>query len=88
DGEASRLVYKSGYFDMPSDSIAHDLPEDAGFAGFRLHEAKSDDDWKTHDWVAFLGASYFRTIGDAGQYGLSARGIAIDTAVDGKEEFP
>lgn len=40
------------------------------------------------DWVAFLGASYFRTIGAQGQYGLSARGIALDTAVAGPEEFP
>jgi glucans biosynthesis protein len=39
--------------------------------------------------VAFLGASYFRAIGELHQYGLSARGVAIDTAVaDRNEEFP
>ena len=32
--------------------------------------------WQTNDWVAFLGASYFRAIGELYQYGLSARGIA------------
>jgi glucan biosynthesis protein len=39
--------------------------------------------------VAFLGGSYFRAIGELFQYGLSARGLAVDTAVHGKiEEFP
>jgi glucans biosynthesis protein len=40
------------------------------------------------DWVAFLGASYFRSAGALDQYGLSARGIAIDTATPRPEEFP
>ena len=46
-------------------------------------------DWHKNDWVAFLGASYFRSIGELYQYGLSARGIALDVAVaDRPEEFP
>ena len=46
-------------------------------------------DWRKNDWVAFLGASYFRAIGELYQYGLSARGLAVDVAVFGKsEEFP
>jgi glucans biosynthesis protein len=40
------------------------------------------------DWLAFLGASYFRSSGEAGEYGLSARGIAIDTGFPTPEEFP
>ena len=40
------------------------------------------------DWVSFLGASYFRTDGPQGQYGLSARGIAINTGMREPEEFP
>jgi glucans biosynthesis protein len=40
------------------------------------------------DWLAFQGASYFRSAGALDQYGLSARGIAIDTGIDGREEFP
>ena len=39
--------------------------------------------------MAFLGASYFRAIGELYQYGLSARGIAINSAIGGvAEEFP
>ena len=42
-----------------------------------------------NDWVAFLGASYFRAIGELYQYGLSARGLAVNTAVaEAAEEFP
>ncbi|SMF39475.1 glucans biosynthesis protein [Tistlia consotensis] len=88
DGAASEILYDPAYFDMPADSIARQLPQDAGFAGFRFQESRHRKDWKTQDWVAFLGASYFRAIGELGQYGLSARGIAIDTAVPGPEEFP
>ena len=66
------------------------LPNNSGFAGFRFQEARNGKlDWRKNDWVAFLGASYFRAIGELYQYGLSARGLAVDVAVFGKsEEFP
>jgi glucans biosynthesis protein len=90
---ASEILYESAYFTMPPDSPARELPKGAGFAGFRLQESRTGDqqklDWHTNDWVAFLGASYFRAIGELAQYGLSARGIAIDVASPGRpEEFP
>ncbi|TPQ32906.1 glucan biosynthesis protein [Cupriavidus pinatubonensis] len=92
-GNAREIVYEESYFDMPTDSPAHKLPRGSGFAGFRFQESRLGDqkvrDWKKNDWVAFLGASYFRAIGELYQYGLSARGIAIDVAEAGKsEEFP
>jgi periplasmic glucans biosynthesis protein len=88
-GQAREILYSPEYFDMPADSIARKLPKDSGFAGFRLQEDKARADWKTHDWLAFLGASYFRAIGALEQYGLSARGIAVNTTVPGTpEEFP
>src|SRR3546814_20975307 len=73
---------------MPADSVARQLPEDSGFAGFRRQESTTNGDWQTHDWVAFLGASYFRAIGALEQSGLSARGIALNVAVSVAEEFP
>ncbi|WP_157215706.1 glucan biosynthesis protein [Flavisphingomonas formosensis] len=90
---AREIVYDSSYFSMPANSPAHALPTNAGFAGFRFQESRHGDqkalDWRRNDWVAFLGASYFRAIGELYQYGLSARGIAIDVAVpDRPEEFP
>lgn len=88
DGQAREILYSPAYFDMPADSIARKLPKDSGFAGFRLHESRKRSDWKTQDWIAFLGASYFRTIGSLNQYGLSARGLAVNTTAPGGEEFP
>lgn len=89
-GQAREVIYDPGYFDMPANSPAHRLPEGLGFAGFRVQEPRAGKlDWRTNDWVAFLGASYFRSIGQLYQYGLSARAIALDTAVFGRqEEFP
>jgi glucans biosynthesis protein len=90
EGEAKEILYDNAYFDMPADSPAKKLPDQSGFAGFRFQEPRDGKlDWRKNDWVAFLGASYFRAIGGLYQYGLSARGVAVDVAVFGKnEEFP
>jgi glucans biosynthesis protein len=91
DGDQSKkIVYDQSYFDMPADSVARQLPKGAGFAGFRIQESREGPlDWRKNDWVAFLGAAYFRAIGELHQYGLSSRGIALDVAVaDRPEEFP
>lgn len=96
DGAAATarpVVYDAADFDAPPDNPWRQLPPDAGFAGFRLQESRlgnqDERPWPRNDWVAFLGASYFRAIGALYQYGISARGIAIDTAVAGvTEEFP
>ena len=87
-GKSREILYSSNYFNMPRDSIAHQLSDKSGFAGFRLQESRNRSDWRTQDWIAFLGASYFRGIGALNQYGLSARGIIIDTAEPTPEEFP
>ncbi len=83
DGEAREALYRNALFEMPGDSPAHALPDDAGFAGFRVMRPDGQP-----DWVSFLGASYFRADGPFMQYGLSARGIAIDTGLARAEEFP
>ena len=58
-----------------------------GFAGFRVHYAMNTPKYKD-EVIVFLGASYFRAIGKNQVYGLSARGLAIDTALNSGEEFP
>ncbi|HTJ58670.1 MAG TPA: glucan biosynthesis protein D [Devosiaceae bacterium] len=93
NASASEILYDASLFSMPADSPARELPPGAGFAGFRFQESRLGDqsklDWHSNDWVAFLGASYFRAIGELFQYGLSARGIVIDVAQpDRPEEFP
>jgi glucans biosynthesis protein len=90
DGQAREILYDPALFDMPADSPARGLPADAGFAGFQIREPRDGAlDWRKNDWVAFLGAAYFRAIGALKQYGLSARAVAIDVAAAGKpEDFP
>lgn len=58
-----------------------------GFAGFRVHYPINTPKYKDEVMV-FLGASYFRAIGKGQLYGLSARGLAVDTALNSGEEFP
>lgn len=83
EGSAREILYRRSYFDMPVDHPAQALPDDIGFSGFRLQEPSQET-----DWIAFLGASYFRSSGELNQYGLSARGLAVDTALQKLEEFP
>lgn len=83
-----RVPFAPKLFDYGKNRFPEDLPADLGFAGFRLHAPMNRADY--YDEVAvFLGASYFRAIGEQQHYGLSARGLAIDTATPGaSEEFP
>ena len=58
-----------------------------GFAGFRVHYPVNTPKYKD-EILTFLGASYFRAVGKGQVYGLSARGLAVDTALSSGEEFP
>ncbi len=65
-----------------------DLPTDGGFAGFRLHAPLNNPDY-FDELAVFQGASYWKALGKNQRYGISSRGIAVDTGVDGAtEEFP
>lgn len=74
-------------FVYPEPGMAERLPDDLGYAGFRLHHPLGDDPGRP-EFAVFLGASYFRAVGEGQVYGLSGRGAAIDTALDSGEEFP
>lgn len=78
------VLYTSDLFNYGRVDLGGDLPQDLGFAGFRVHFHTNFD----IDMVSFLGASYFRAVGGTRQYGVSARGLAIDTGLPRPEEFP
>jgi glucans biosynthesis protein len=85
-GHVVRVPYISEMFDFGR-TVVTELPADLGFAGFRIHYPLHRADY--YDEVAvFLGASYFRALGQQQHYGLSARGLAIDTGLAKAEEFP
>lgn len=76
-----KRVFKTG-------ATLPDLPDDGtGFAGFRLL-GEVVEPGLFQEYAAFLGASYFRAISRDMAYGVSARGLALNTAADGPEEFP
>lgn len=88
EGGVSRaLPARRDLFDFgPSDP---EVPKDADFAfsGFRVHGPLNKPN-VADEVIAFNGASYFRALGKGHTYGLSARGLAINTVGDTGEEFP
>ncbi|MEI2743192.1 MAG: glucan biosynthesis protein G [Candidatus Competibacter sp.] len=87
DGEPKPVEYANDLFDYGRNQVPDNLPKDLGFAGFKvLYPLHTDNHY---DEVAvFLGASYFRAVGQGQNYGLSARGLALDTGLPKPEEFP
>jgi len=83
-GKAREILYGPDYFDYSASGLNPRELADLGFAGFRVMDGHN----KPTDWLAFQGASYFRSSGQDGQYGASARGIAINTGTATAEEFP
>ena len=81
------VAYASADFDYGKNSLSPRSWGDLGFAGFRAHCALNGGDYKD-ELIVFLGASYFRALGAGMKYGLSARGLAIDTVGGKVEEFP
>jgi len=86
-GSASRLVADSKLFSFGP--LIGPGPDAApyGFSGFRIHSPINRSDY-FDEYVVFQGASYLRAVGRGEGYGASARGLALDTARPGGEEFP
>jgi glucans biosynthesis protein len=83
-----RLIeFSPRLFHYGNDKPGGRVPSDLGFAGFRiLYPMNSPDHFD--EIVSFLGASYFRALGKDQRYGLSARGLALNTGETEGEEFP
>ncbi len=87
NGEAEDVVATPAMFQM-----APALPAQLGkvslpLSGFRVrNRINSNKIWD--EFLVFQGASYFRAVARNLLYGLSARGLAINTAEPSGEEFP
>lgn len=81
------LPYRGQDFDFGRNTVDPQAWGDLGHAGWRLHFPLNNPAYKD-ELVVFLGASYFRALGAGQQYGLSARGLALDTVGGRGEEFP
>lgn len=81
------VPFDSKSFDYGKNDFASRIPRDIGYAGIRIHTPMRTSEY-FDELIVFLGATYFRALGRDNVYGLSARGIAIDTVEPSGEEFP
>lgn len=83
----TEIKYDPNRFDFGDVKFDPKATEKLGYAGFRVLYPINKAD-KQDEIMTMLGASYFRVVGKGHTYGLSARGLAIDTALPSGEEFP
>ena len=81
-----RFQFSPKLFNYGNTQIGQKVPENLGFAGFNVYFPLKPGG--SEEFLSFLGASYFRALGRQQWFGLSARGIAIDTASSNGEQFP
>ena len=89
NGDVTPIKFNSADFDYQAPLNSDELRglEFPGVAGLRLN-FPINSPGKYDEVVSFLGHSYFRALGKNSVYGLSARGLAINTASPQGEEFP
>src|SRR5688500_9709225 len=87
DGEVKPIPFRKELFNYRSVKPGV-MPETMGFAGFRLMYPFDGPSTRHNEIGSFAGASYFRFLSRDAAYGLSARGLAINTADPEPEEFP
>jgi glucans biosynthesis protein len=86
-GQPRPIEFRREYFRYHQLKVG-EVPSTLGFAGFKLLYPVNGPERPNDELGAFLGASYFRLLCQGAAYGLSARGLALNTAQPGPEEFP
>jgi periplasmic glucans biosynthesis protein len=87
DGKAQPLPIPAEAFNNDGVLPPEPAGKPVGVAGWRLTYPLNEPG-KRDEVISVLGASYFRALGQGQHYGLSARGIAVDTTGGEVEEFP
>ena len=89
DGKADKLEFSADdfIFRPPLNAEQFKGVKLPGVAGFRINYPLNRPDI-SDELISFLGSSYFRALGQGSLYGLSARGLAVNTATNQGEEFP
>lgn len=86
-GQPSPIPFSKDLFDYGDLKIPEGVKFPEGFAGFRLLAPDTLLN-KRFEFMVFMGASYFRAVTTKLGWGLSARGVAINTVGGEPEEFP
>ncbi|CAH1660382.1 osmoregulated periplasmic glucans (OPGs) biosynthesis protein G [Hyphomicrobiales bacterium] len=87
NGAVQEIPYDAGRFDFGDLHFDRSETAKLGWAGFRVVYPVNQAG-KLDEIMSVLGASYFRVIGKGQIYGLSGRGLAIDSGLPIAEEFP
>lgn len=88
DRKAEPLKFDQKLFDYGKQKIPAGTPPPPGYAGWRARTHLNTADYMD-EFLVFMGASYFRAIPKDAPYGLSARGLSINSGLPGVgEEFP
>ena len=87
DGQPKDIPFSKDLFDYGTLKVPAGVKYPDGFAGFRLI-APDALTGKRFEFLVFMGASYFRAVTTKLGWGLSARGVAINTVGGDPEEFP
>src|SRR5690606_13963971 len=81
------IPFRKTDFNYPTEEFAKRVPADLGYAGFKITYPLNDEDIQ-NQFLVFAGASYFRGVGGGNVFGVSGRGIAVNTGLRSAEEFP
>lgn len=87
DGKAKKIDFKKDFFTTIYDEKKQPINIPQGMAGFRI-AGQLGPGAKKEEFFVFLGASYFRALAEGMGYGLSTRGVAVNTVQAKGEEFP
>ncbi len=81
------VSFDAGLFDYGSLKVPEGAAPPPGYAGFRVLAPDRLAD-RRFEFLVFMGASYFRAVTTELGYGISARGVAVNTIGGEPEEFP
>lgn len=87
DGVSRRVLYDTDIFRYDDEVAEAQNVEAPGYSGFRVYHPINSAQ-RYEEFLVFQGASYLRATAKDQMYGLSARGLAINTARPEGEEFP
>ncbi len=85
--EVKSLAFRKTDFSFSDPELEKRVPADLGYAGFRLTFPLTGEH-EPNQFMVFAGASYFRGVGRDNAWGISGRGVAVDTGLPRGERFP
>lgn len=86
-GTSRRILYTNEIFAYDKQQTKAQASDAQGYSGFSVTTPINTLE-KWDEFLVFQGGTYFRAVGQTNWYGLSARGLAINTGSPSGEEFP